>query len=299
MAATHPAKTSTDKYGILLALITIYIVWGTTYLAIRIGLESFPPFLMIGTRFLFAGTILFVFLRVRKTAPPSRPQWKHAAIIGIFLLGGGGGMTAFAEQWITSGIAAIGIATVPLWAAIFGGLFGSWPTRIEWLGITVGFLGVAALSLDDNLQANPIGAIAILMAAASWAFGSILSQRLSLPSGPMGFAAEMLAGGGFLIVLGTLRGERISAVPSTQAALAWIYLVFIGSLVAFSAYMYLLARVRPALATSYAYVNPMVAVLLGSALADEQITVYGLIGMAVILTSVGVISFGRSRESKD
>ena len=167
--------------------------------------------------------------------------------------------------------------------------------RTEWLGIAIGFLGVAALSLDDNLQTNPIGAIAILIAAGSWAFGSIFSRRVSLPSGAMGFATEMLTGGGFILLLGLIRGERISAAPTTQAWAAWVYLVFIGSLLAFSAYMYLLDRVRPAVATSYAYVNPMVAVVLGSLLADEHITPFGLVGMAVILFSVGIITLGRRR----
>jgi drug/metabolite transporter (DMT)-like permease len=295
MQTTHSAMESTEKTWILLALLTVYIVWGTTYLGIRIALQSFPPFLLIGTRFLLAGGLLFVILRLRGTPLPSRIQWKNAAIVGTLMLGGGAGGTAFAEQWITSGIAAIAIATVPLWAAIFSGLFGEWPNRTEWLGIVIGLLGVGALSLDDNLQANPIGAIAILIAAASWAFGSIFSRRVSLPSGSMGFAAEMLTGGGFILLLGLIRGERISSEPTTQAWIAWIYLVFIGSLLAFSAYMYLLKRVRPAVATSYAYVNPMVAVLLGSRLAGEIITPIGLIGMAVILFSVGIITWGRRR----
>jgi drug/metabolite transporter (DMT)-like permease len=295
MSTNDFAKISTEKYGIPFALVTVYIIWGSTYLAIRIGLESFPPFLLMGSRFLLAGAILFTYLRLRQTPLPSRTQWKHALIIGILLLGGGGGGTAFAEQWVTSGIAAIGIATVPLWTGIFAGLFDQWPTRTEWLGIAVGFLGVASLSLDENLRTNPVGAIALLIAAASWAFGSILSRRISLPPGPMGFAAEMLTGGGFLLLMGFIRGERISTIPTTQALLAWLYLIFFGSLLAFSAYMYLLSRVRPALATSYAFVNPMVAVVLGSLIADERITAFGLIGMAVILISVGVITLSRRR----
>lgn len=296
MSITPSSNGKTDRYRILFALFMVYFIWGTTYLGIRISLESLPPFLMMGSRFLVAGAILFTVLRMRDTPIPTRNQWKNAAIVGIFLLGGGGGGTAFAEQWITSGIAAIGIATVPLWTAIFGGLFGQWPNRIEWLGVAIGFLGVASLSLDDNLKANLVGAVAILSAAALWSFGSILSRQISLPSGSMGFAAEMLAGGGFLILLGIIREERISAMPTTQALLAWLYLVSFGSLLAFSAYMFLLGRVRPALATSYAYVNPMVAVVLGSVLVGEKITIFGLVGMAVILVSVGVLTYGRMRE---
>jgi drug/metabolite transporter (DMT)-like permease len=295
MLTSQSVKNNAEKYGILLALLTVYIVWGTTYLGIRIALQSFPPFLLIGTRFLLAGGLLFIYLRFRNTPLPSRTQWKNAALVGILMLGGGGGGTAFAEQYITSGVAAIAIATVPLWAAIFAGIFGEWPNRREWLGIAIGFMGVAALSRDDSFQANPIGAVAILVAAASWAFGSMLSRRVSLPSGPMGFASEMLTGGGFILLLGLFRGERLPAEPTTQAWVAWVYLVFIGSLLAFSAYMYLLDRVRPTVATSYAYVNPMVAVVLGSVVAGEQITSFGLIGMAVILFSVGIITLGRKR----
>jgi drug/metabolite transporter (DMT)-like permease len=289
-------KDHPKKYRLLFALLSTYLVWGTTYLAIRIGLESFPPFLLVGTRFLAAGGILFVILRLRRISLPDRTQWKNAAIVGILLLGGGSGGVGFAEQWVTSGITAVGIATVPLWTALFGGLFGQWPTRQEWFGISIGLLGVAALTMDDNLQANPLGALAILIAAISWSFGSIFSRRISLPSGGMGFATEMLTGGSFLILLGVLRGERMPASPSIQAGMAWVYLVFIGSLLAFSAYMYLLDNVSPTLATSYAYVNPMVAVLLGNVLAGEQITTFGIFGMVVILISIGIISFSRQRR---
>jgi drug/metabolite transporter (DMT)-like permease len=166
---------------------------------------------------------------------------------------------------------------------------------MEWLGIAIGFFGVASLTLDDNLRANPIGAIVLLTAAASWSFGSILSRRISLPAGFMGFAVEMLTGGGFLLLLGFIRGERLPASPTSQAVLAWLYLVLFGSLLAFSAYMYLLDNVTPTLATSYAYVNPMVAVLLGSVLAGEQITAFGILGMLVILFSVAVLTFSRRR----
>jgi len=253
---------------------------------------------MMGFRFILAATILLTILRFRKTPLPSGIQWKNAAVIGVLLLCGGVGGTAFAEQWISSGIASIGIATVPLWTAIFAGLLGQWPTRSEWVGILIGFLGVALLTLDENLKTNPIGAISLLIAAASWAFGSMLSRRISLPKGPMGFAAEMLAGGSILILAGLIRGERIDMAPTTEAVLAWIYLVFFGSLLAFSAYMYLLGRVRPALATSYAYINPMVAVTLGFLFAEEQITPFALIGMAVILSSVGIISFAQKQRSE-
>ena len=177
---------------------------------------------MIGARFILAGVIVYAYLRIRKMSNPASGLWKNDALVGVLMLGGGVGNTAFAEQYVSSGIAAIGIATVPLWAAIFSGFFGQSPTRAEWFGIAVGFLGVAILSFDKSLQANPLGAVLLLVAAASWAFGSVLSRRLDLPEGPMGFAIEMLSGGGMLILAGFIRGERISTIPTTQAVLAWL-----------------------------------------------------------------------------
>ncbi len=284
------------QIGVPMALLTVYLVWSSTYLAIRVALTSFPPFLMTGGRFLLAGSLLFLFLRLRGVAAPDYKQWASAALVGSLLLGGGVGGTAFAEQWVASGLAAVGIATVPIWAAIFSGLFGRWPRRNEWIGLGVGFLGVGLLYLDHNLKANPLGAIALLIAAASWAFGSILSRHLSLPSGPMGFAAEMLTGGTLLTLLGLIGGERIAGPISGEAVLAWLYLIIFGSLVAFSAYMYLLSRVRPTIATSYAYVNPVIALGLGISLAGEQITAFGLGATAMILISVVLIALGRARS---
>lgn len=210
------------------------------------------------------------------------------------MMGGGVGGVSFAEQWINSGLAAVVVATVPLWAVLFTGLTGRWPTRFEWLGLVAGLLGVVLLNLESNLRANPLGAMVLLAAPASWAFGSVLSKRLALPAGAMGFAAEMLAGGAILLILGLLRGERISTPVTAESIIAWLYLVFLGSLITFSAYMYLLKRVSITVATSYAYVNPVIAVLLGVALAGEQISGTGIVAMLVILGAVVLILFGQS-----
>jgi len=279
--------------GVVIALLTVYLVWGSTYLAIKVALQSFPPFLMTGARFLLAGTVLFVWLRFRAMPLPTRVQWRNAALIGALLLAGGVGGTAFAEQWIHSGLAAVSVATIPLWTALFTGLFGRWPTRFEWLGIGIGFLGVALLNLEGTVRAQPLGALALLLATLSWSFGSVISQRLTLPRGSTGFAAEMLAGGVVLVVIGLLRGERLVEPVVGAAVAAWLYLVFAGSLVAFSAYMYLLSRVRPTLATSYAYVNPLIAVGLGVGLGGETITGIGIAAMVVIILGVGFMALGR------
>jgi len=294
--STQPAKTKGSRWGILLSLFALYIIWGSTYLGMRFALESFPPFLMAGIRFVIAGTLLYTFLRVRGTPTPTRKQILGSTIIGILLLAGGNGGVSFAEQWVSSGLAAVGIAAVPLWAALFIGLMGRWPKRIEWWGLGLGFVGVILLNLTNGVWANPIGAVALLLAPICWALGSALSSRVTLPAGLMASAVQMVMGGIFLLALGLLLGERMHGIPTVQASLSMVFLIFFGSLIAFSAYGYLLRNVRPALATSYAYVNPAVAVALGVVFAGEHITLIGVLAMAVILVGVGLVSLGRDRK---
>lgn len=282
-----------NRLLILLSLLSLYLIWGGTYLAMRIGLEGFPPFILSGIRFLVAGSILYTFLRVRGSPTPSRSQWIGATLVGALLLVGGNGGVIFAEQWVASGLAALAIAAVPLWAALFSGLFGRWPTRLEWLGLVLGFIGVVLLNLENGLSAKILGAVALFIAPISWAFGSIWSQHLTLPKGLMASAAQMLAGGFLLILLSLAVGERMTAVPGVRPMLALAFLVIFGSLIAFSAYGYLLSHVRPALATSYAYVNPVVAVGLGVGLAGENISLLGLLAMLTILSGVGLLSLGK------
>ncbi len=294
--STLSTKTKGSRWGILLSLFALYVIWGSTYLGMRFALESFPPFLMAGIRFVIAGTLLYTFLRIRGTPAPTRKQILGSAIIGILLLAGGNGGVSFAEQWVSSGLAAVGIAAVPLWAALFIGLMGRWPKRIEWWGLGLGFVGVILLNLTNGVWANPIGAVALLLAPICWALGSALSSRVTLPAGLMASAVQMVMGGVFLLALGLLLGERMRGIPTVQASLSMVFLIFFGSLIAFSAYGYLLRNVRPALATSYAYVNPAVAVGLGVVFAGEHITLIGVLAMAVILVGVGLVSLGRDRK---
>ena len=292
---TAPAVPVRRRLWIVLALFSLYLIWGGTYLAMRVALEGFPPFLMAGIRFLLAGGILYLVLRFRGTPVPSRSQWIGAALVGALLLVGGNGGVVFAEQWVASGLAALGIAAVPLWTALFAGLWGRWPSRLEWLGLVMGFAGVVFLNLENGLRASPIGAIALIIAPMCWGLGSAWSSRLSLPSGLMSSAAQMLSGGVLLLIVSLGLGERMHSLPTQRPLWAMLFLVLFGSLVAFSAYGYLLRRVRPALATSYAYVNPVVAVALGVGLAGEHITSIGLLAMLVILAGVALVSLGRGR----
>jgi drug/metabolite transporter (DMT)-like permease len=285
-----------ERLLIILSLLSLYFLWGGTYLAMRIALRGFPPFILAGVRQLTAGIILYLFLRLRKHESPTRKQWLTAIIVGGLLLVCGNGGVVFAEQWVSSGLAALALGAIPLWTALFSGLFGRWPTRIEWFGLGLGFAGIVLLNFENGLHANPLGAIVLLIAPMAWALGSILSQHLPSPKGLMSSASQMLMGGVMLFVVGFGTGERMTSMPGPGPLAAMAYLIIGGSLVAFSAYGYLLRHVRPALATSYAYVNPLVAVGLGVALAGEQITTVGLIAMLTILSGVGLVSLGRERR---
>lgn len=277
------------------ALLTLYFVWGSTFLGMRIAIDSFPPFMMAGLRFSLAGAALYAVLRLRGNAAPSWLQWRNAAIIGTLLVVCGNAGVAFAEQWVATSVAALVIATVPLWASVFSALWGVPPNNREWMGIVLGLVGVGMLNLGGSLQASPLGAAVLLAAAMGWAFGSVWSKSLELPEGLMSSAAQMLAAGLILLVVSAISGERLAASPSEKSLWALAYLVVFGSFIAFSAYLYLLKTVRPMLATSYAFVNPLVAMLLGNWLAGEAIGWQELAAMMAILMGVVLVLFGQQR----
>lgn len=280
-----------------LALASVYLVWGSTYLAIRVGLEGYPPFLMGSLRFLAASAVFYAFLRWRGHAPPTRAQWKNAAVMGIFMLVMGNGLVNFAEQTVSSGLAAIAVASMPLWAALFGVLRRQHPSRGEWLGLAIGFVGVVWLNAGSEMRASLGGMLALLSAPIAWAWGSVWSRGRDLPPPFMSTAAQMVVGGVAMGVLGLALGERIVEVPPLRATLAVGYLAAFGSIVAFSAYVWLLQNVRPALATSYAYVNPPIAVLLGAVLLGERFGVSAIGGMVVILAGVIIITRAKARAA--
>jgi len=295
LAVESSSSSMRKRLFIILSLLSLYFLWGGTYLAMRIALQGFPPFILAGVRQLTAGILLFIFLRLRKHALPTGKQWLAAIVVGGLLLVVGNGGVVFAEQWVSSGLAALALGAIPLWAAVFSGLFGRWPTRIEWFGLGLGFSGLVLLNFGNGLHANPLGAIVLFIAPIGWAFGSILSQHLPSPKGLMASSSQMIAGGVLLFIVGFATGEHMTSIPGPRPLAAMAYLIIGGSLVAFSAYGYLLRTVRPALATSYAYVNPLVAVGLGVALAGEQITMIELFAMLTILTGVGLVTLGRER----
>ncbi|MFF7706158.1 drug/metabolite exporter YedA [Pseudomonas sp. NPDC007930] len=291
-----PAARST----LLLAacFFALYFIWGSTYLFIRIGVQTWPPLLLAGVRFMLAGGLLYGFLRWRGAPRPTRQQWLAGGAIGFLLLSCGNGGVSLAEHaGVSSGVAALTVATVPLFTLIFVMLRGQRTSPVEWAGIAMGMGGIVLLNLGSNLQASPWGALVVLFAAAAWAFGSVWSRALPLPPGAMASAVQMLVGGAICLLGSLLSGERMTQPPGASGWLALAYLTVLGSIVAFSAYTYLLRHVRPAAATSYAYVNPVVAVLLGIAFAGEHIGVWEAAAMGVIVGAVVLIGLPQWRKA--
>ena len=291
------AAADRSRLLVPLGLLALYVIWGSTYLGIRFALEGWPPFLLAGVRFLIAGVLLFGYLRLRGMASPTLRQWRNAAFVGTLLLGLGNGLVCFAEERVSSGIAAVAVASMPLFAALFGSRYGHRPNRREMLGLLIGFAGVVVLNLGSDLSGSRIAALALLLAAAAWAFGSVWSKQQDMPAGPMNTAAQMLCGSAALLLMGFAGGERLPAHPALHANFALAYLVVVGSLIGFSAYLYVLKHARPVLATSYAYVNPPVAVLFGVLLAGEHVGPPEIAGMAIILLGVATITLARQKRA--
>ncbi len=299
-----PTQTSTSSTAapsalkVAIALLSLYVIWGSTYLGIRFALEGgYPALSMVsGARMLFAGLAMYAVLRWRGVPAPTRAQWRSLAIMGLLMMLLGNGFVVVAEKSVSSGLAAIAIASMPLWMGLFGLAFGRHPTTREWLGIGIGFLGVLWLNAGSSLSAQPVGLILLLIAPIAWAFGSVWSRGRDLPTPFMTAAGQMICGGLILVPLGFAMGERLPDAPTTLGTSALLYLAVFGSIVAFSAYVWLLKHVRPALASSYAYINPPVAVILGVWLADEQVSAHDVGAMAVILIGVAVITLARVEE---
>ncbi|HYS76227.1 MAG TPA: EamA family transporter, partial [Burkholderiales bacterium] len=250
---------------ILACLAATWLIWGSTYLAIKWALISLPPFFQMGTRFLAAGALLMAWMRLaRKASWPTRAQWRNALWVGTLMLGGGMGGTAYAEQSVESGLVVAFIPVVPIMIAAINMLWKVYPSRLEATGIVVGLIGVLMLTQGAGFRASPQGLVAIAVACLSWSAGSVLSQRRwTLAPGAAGFASEMLCGGCALMLMSLAAGEPAAVASNwpfhAKAVLAWAYLVVFGSLLAFNAYMVLLARVSGGLASSYTFVNPVIA----------------------------------------
>ncbi len=279
---------------LIASLFTLYIIWGSTYYVIRIGVESWPPMMMAGLRFLLAGIILFTFLRLRGQPLPALRPLLNATVVGVLLLAVGNGLVTIAEhQHVPSGLAAVMVATVPLFAMSFSHFFGIATRWIEWLGMGVGLCGIVLLNSGGHLAGNPWGALMILLAAVSWAFGSVWGSRIELPKGAMAAAIEMLTAGTVLLLASAFSGERVHTAPTLQGILALAFLIVFGSIIAINAYMYLIRNVSPVIATSYAYVNPVVAVLLGTSFGGETLSAREWLALGIIIFAVVLVTLGK------
>jgi len=291
---------SPTVFGVAAAFAAVYIIWGSTYLAIRYAVETLPPFLMAGTRFLIAGAVLYAWQRFRGVDRPKRVHWRSAAIVGGLLLLGGNGGVVWAEQTVPSGVTALLITTVPIWMVLLEWLRrdGVRPDGAVVAGVLLGFVGVVVLVWSDDLGGgvplNHVGAMVLVLASLSWSVGSIYSRSAPLPDSPLIFTAmEMLCGGGLLAAAGLLSGETgrvVAANISLRSMLSLGYLIVFGSLIAFSCYMWLLKVSTPARVSTYAFVNPVVAVLLGVTAAGEPFGARTVVASVVIVTAVVLIT---------
>ena len=286
------------------AFASIYIIWGSTYLAIRYAVETIPPFLMGGTRFLVSGALLYALARRRDAERPTKPHWRNAIIAGGFLLLGGNGAVIWAEQFVPSGLTALLVSILPFWLVI-----------IEWLrpprkrpgpailaGLALGFVGIIVLVGPGNVagQSNvrPIGALVLILGSLSWAIGSFWSRDAELPeSGLLTTGMEMLGGGILLMIVAALAGEfshfDVHGI-SRASAVGLIFLIIFGSLLGFTSYIWLLDKVSPARLGTYAYVNPIVAVLLGWAIAGETLSARTAVAAAIVICAVALITTART-----
>jgi len=289
------ARAAGSSTPLVLALAAVYVIWGSTYLAMRIAVGSLPPMLMGAVRFTLAGGLLLLIARATGTPWPTRRQWLAALPTGALLFVGGNGLVAVAEVEVTSGVAALVCATMPLWMAIFSTLVGERPTRREWLGVGLGVAGVVVLVSGAELSASPSAAAILCVSPAAWALGSLLSKKLPSAPGLGAAASQQLAGGLALAITGVARGEHWPVAPTTSSIVALGYLIVLGSLVGFTAYAWLLRNARPAVATSYAFVNPVLAVVLGVVLVSEPLTGATLIAAPLVVAAVVLVIGGRAR----
>ena len=275
---------------VILALLSIYLIWGSSYVAMRFAIESFPPFMMAAIRFSIAGCSLYAVLKMTsQLSSPSIKEWMGATLVGFLLLVLGNAVVAYAELKVSSSFAALAIATVPIWMALFGLIWKEKPTKIEWAGIAIGSVGVLLLNVDNHVKATFFSGLLVFIAAASWALGSILSKRIPMPRGSMASASQMLTGGFLLAIVSISAGEKWPANPSIKSIIALAYLIIFASLIAYSSYMFLLTKVRSSLATSNTFVNPVVAMMLGVSIGNERITTIEYFALSLIIVGVVLI----------
>jgi drug/metabolite transporter (DMT)-like permease len=300
----NDGRSYASRAQIIAAFASIYLVWGSTYLAIRYAVQTIPPFIMGGLRFLISGALLYLWARYRGAPSPTRLHWRNAIIAGGFLLLGGNGAVVWAEQFVPSGLTALLVSILPFWLVII-----EWvrpprrrPSGAVLVGLVIGFIGIVVLVGPGNLAGHedvrPLGAVVLILGSLSWAIGSFWSRDARLPeSGLLTTGMEMLGGGALLLIVGALSGELsqldVHRISGASAA-GLIYLITFGSLIGFTSYIWLLDKVSPARLGTYAYVNPIVAVILGWAIAGERLSLRTAIAAAIVICAVALITTARS-----
>ena len=310
MSSTLSSETSvsdsTLRLRVLAAFAAIYLIWGSTYLGIRIAIDTLPPLLTAGLRFIIAGPLLYAWARRSGAPRPTGIQWRASAIVGGLLLLGGNGLVTWGEERVPSGLAALLVATVPVWMVLLDWLFlrGERPAGKVFLGLVLGLIGIVLLVGPTDLlgdhHVDLAGGVMLLLAALSWAIGSLYTRRAPLPDAPLlGTGMEMIAGGVLLLLASGVKGEWVQvdlASVSLRSWLALAYLTLMGSIVAFTAYTWLLRVSTPTRVSTYAYVNPVVAVVLGWAIVGEVLTGQMLLAATVIVLAVVIITTGRAQD---
>lgn len=310
MTPTLPPPVRPSRAALLTAFAAVYLIWGSTYLVMKFAVASMPPLLMAGTRYGLAGALLYGFMRLRGEPRPTRGGWLQAVIIGVCLLGFGNGGTTLGVLYLPSSTTALLVATVPMFLAVLGWLSGVAPRPTAWvtLGLAAGLSGMYLLAAHPGAGAvvqRPghagLGMAAVLTAALVWSAGSLYSKKHQpAPSPFLSGGMQMLCGGAAMLLVGLTRGEAAGftlAQVTLKSWLAYAYLVSLGSIVAFTAYIWLLRVVEPALAGTYAFVNPVVAVLLGWAFGGEKLSAQMLGGAALIVLAVGLVVLGGRKAS--
>jgi drug/metabolite transporter (DMT)-like permease len=300
----NDGRSHASRAEIIAAFASIYVIWGSTYLAIRYAVETIPPFVMGGVRFLVSGTILYLWSRYRGAPRPTRIHWRNAIIAGGFLLLGGNGAVVWAEQFVPSGLTALLVSILPFWLVIIEWLRPPRrrPSGAVLVGLVLGFVGIIVLvgpsSVGGHGNVAPLGALVLILGSLSWAIGSFWSRDAQLPeSGLLTTGMEMLGGGALMLIVGALSGEFANVdahAISKASAIGLLYLVTFGSLLGFTSYIWLLDKVSPARLGTYAYVNPLVAVMLGWAIAGERLTIRTGVAAAIVICAVALITTARS-----
>ena len=284
---------------LILALVLLYTTWSSTYLAIRVAVRTIPPLMMTSSRFIIAGVLMYLLAIAHKEKQPTRAQWFGGALIGTILFLMSNVLLCFAEQTVDSGVSAIAVSSGALWMCLFSGFFGKWPSRVEWLGIITGFAGILILNIGAAAKGNLAGGIILILSSMIWSFGSILSKKVEVPVGFMGSGVEMFFGGLASLIMAVLTHQNFNIHPSSESVWALIYLITVGGMIGFSSFMYVLQNARPALASSYAYVNTIGAVFLGAMLLKEKIGLNVIIALVVVVAGVVIVATAHTWQPQE